>query len=82
MSKSTKKTTQKPKEFSVIYGDKRHIESAEAGKCPVCGCTSIEYGAMFGDGEKICYPALCDKGHIFEEWHDLTFVESVERGGQ
>jgi RNA polymerase subunit RPABC4/transcription elongation factor Spt4 len=74
--------TKKPKEFSVIYGDKRHIESNEPGVCPVCGNTFIEYGDVVSDDQKVWYPAQCDKGHLFEEWYDLTFVESVERGGQ
>ena len=78
MSKPIKKPS-KPKEFSVIYGDKRHIESSEPGKCPICGSTSISYGEPDGEGEKMYFQAWCDKGHTFEEWYELTFIESVKK---
>lgn len=77
---ATKKVS-KPKEFSVIYGDKRYIESSEPGKCPVCGDTAIEYGSLDGEfnDNKVYFESECSKGHRFEEWYDLTFCESVER---
>ena len=80
MSKPIKKPS-KPKEFSVIYGDKLHIESAEPNKCPVCGSESISYGDLEGefDGNKVYFEAWCDKGHTFEEWYELTFIESVKK---
>ena len=48
----------------------------QAGKCPVCGKSDLEYGSSYPEGECVCYPWECrDCKATGEEWYELTFIE-------
>ena len=53
--------------------------SKASGICPVCGIDDIVYSASEPEGGCICYPAECARGHSFNEWYEMTFIESVSK---
>lgn len=46
----------------------------EAGVCPFCKETTLEYDSIRAEGTMVYYPWKCSTcGHKGEEWYDLTF---------
>jgi hypothetical protein len=60
-------------------GDGQIAYTGRSGICPVCGIDDIVYSASEPEGDCICYPAECANGHSFNEWYEMTFIESVTR---
>lgn len=49
----------------------------EAGRCPKCGSSKINYGDSSPDGESIGYHFTCDVCKTeATEWYDLTYSET------
>lgn len=71
MSESLEFTPKKDSEGVFTY----HIP----GVCPECGNADITYGSCEPEGNSMCYPAECANGHSFNEWYEMTFIESVSR---
>ena len=46
----------------------------EQGKCPKCGESSLDYGALGAQDELVYYPFTCDNcEHEDKEWYNMTF---------
>lgn len=50
------------------------LKSNEAGVCPFCGGTNLDYGTVELEGEMCYYPYKClECGHEGEEWYEMSF---------
>jgi len=73
----------KNKDIGSKFQSKKDSEGAYTfhipGVCPECGNIDITYGSVEPEDDCICYPAECAKGHSFNEWYEMTFIESVSK---